>query len=200
MKKAYFFGDSFIYGWLCHPGDSYYENCNESDKRIMPKIVADDLDAELVNKAQYGFSNDAILYSVINEMHKVNEGDIVCIFDTHSTRNIFMGSNRKDIYEQWPEELRFPLDPDEADKIRGPWLEYEDQFKQLFTNLYEGIVKELRRRNVNAYYFSSGNNWYSAQGLKEDKIKNDGHWNFPGHQKAAKWVLGLIKNGYNKLI
>jgi len=194
MSKAYFFGDSFIFGYGCRPGDKFYESSNEPDKRTMPQIVSSYLGAEFVYKTGYGYSNEAITYSIIELMSSFEKGDYVLMFGTHSTKNIFMGDDKEHVYYNWPDQLKFIIDPVKADEVREPWFEFKDKFYSYWQNIYKGIESELKLRGVKAYYYTSGNNWYKDYDMREeDKIKNEGHWNFKGHKKAANWVIGKIK-------
>ena len=58
MKKAWFFGDSFIHGTGCR------EKIDDKNK-IVSQIVSEKLNLEEINLSCMGYSNENIIFSII---------------------------------------------------------------------------------------------------------------------------------------
>ena len=77
INSGWFFGDSFLYGYQCHPGDPYYEVSNNKDKRIASQIICDKLKLKHFNLSQYGFSNGNIIHTIFKNIKKIKEALLV---------------------------------------------------------------------------------------------------------------------------
>jgi len=197
MKNTiWFFGDSYINGWLCKPGDIYYELSNDVDKRIISDIVSDYFNMIPVNLAEYGFSNDGIIYTITENLKNFNKNDIVCIFDTFSARSYFV-AEYDSYYLTWPKNTYIILnDKNHVNDIYNVRNLYTDKLINFYTDIYKNINLYLNSIGIQSYYFPSDDNFYLKNNfnrINEDiKTIDDGHWSFYGHRQAVEWVINII--------
>lgn len=202
-QTGWFFGDSFPFGYQCHPGNPYYEKSKYKDKRIVSQIVCDTLNIKHKNLAQYGYSNENILHSILTNVSNIKENDYVFIIDTHSTRTPIV-YNHQNYYTRWPNGSY--IEVKKSKDYETMYLARQDVTEKLndfYKDIFNGLIKELSLRNVNTLYIPTNNtflNEHEAELIWHDvpEVK-DGHWSFKGHSKIASMILGKIK-GYKGLI
>lgn len=182
-KRAWFFGDSFIYGWGCRP--------TTKKNRILSEIVSEYLDCDERNLARYGYSNGNILNSINLNLPLINDGDYVFIFDSHSVRSNFV--NIKDsYYKDWISGSYFPINDTEIERIYGIRAKFEDELLQYYTKQFQSINSHLNKVGINSHYFSSNNQFWQDKKFTHQSEDVGGHWNYEGHSQAARWVLSEI--------
>lgn len=195
-NTGWFFGDSFIQGYLCHPGDSYYENSNEKDKRIASKIVCDSLKVKHKNLAYYGFSNESILHTIFTNIDKIKKNDYVFIIDSHAVRTPIV-YNHENYYLNWPKGSYMQIDKStHTDNLYAVRMKLEKNLNDFYKTIFVGVVKELKLRNINAFYINTANTFLAEHNIHKifqdiPKFK-DGHWSFKGHRQAASMFLSKI--------
>jgi len=192
MKTAWFFGDSFVYGWGCR------DRTNDKDK-IMSQIVTEHLNCKEKNLAQYGYSNENILFSILTNINKVKKGDYLFIFDTHSARSSFV-REESDFYSNWPKSSYIKIRERYSDNYYAMRAEYEEPLKRYYQTTFNCLVKYLNSNEIDSYYFPSDNNWWALNKIDMQEEEDGGHWSFEGHQKVSKWVTDLIENKNYSLI
>lgn len=197
MNKIWFFGDSFIFGYLCHNGDSYFKKSKwELDKKTAPMIVADKLNMELVNEAQYGFSNDSILKVLINRLKDINKNDIVIIFDTHPVRQKFVDSEL-DYWKKW--NTNSFIQTDNKKELINSWEirhKHANDLQTWFTSIFTSLTTHLKKEGYFTLYFptESFNFWDGFQRIREDEpSEDDGHLSFKGHKELSALILKQIE-------
>ena len=196
INSGWFFGDSFLYGYQCHPGDPYYEVSNNKDKRIASQIICDKLKLKHFNLSQYGFSNGNIIHTIFKNIKKIKEGDLVVILDSHSVRTPLVYSH-KDYYNNWPKGSYFKIHAEEDLKTvyraRGT---VGEELINFYKDIFRGIVYEFKLRNVKAIYLPTNNtflNEYNIHKIREDEPSvDDGHWSFNGHKTVADIILNEL--------
>jgi len=185
MKTAWFFGDSFVYGWGCK------DKTNDKDK-IMSQIVSEHLNCKENNLAQYGYSNENILFSILTNINEIKKGDYVIIFDTHSVRSPFVREDL-DFYSNWPELSYFEIPKNELDiyyAFRGDLtLKLLPYYQSIFNNL----IEHFKSNGINSYYFPSNDKWWGFKKIDSNSQEDGGHWSFKGHTQVATWILNTIE-------
>jgi hypothetical protein len=141
MKTAWFFGDSFIYGAGCR------DKTTEKN-RLMSQIVSEELNCIEKNLGGYGYSNQTIIASIINNLPKMKKNDYVIIFDTFSARSHFVDET-KDFYIDWPENTYFKVKPDKLKAHYSMALKHTENFLHYYQKIYNNLVEHLNRRYVN---------------------------------------------------
>ena len=190
MKTAWFFGDSFVYGWGCK------DKTNDKDK-IMSQIVSEHLTCKENNLAQYGYSNENILFSILTNLNQIKKGDYIIIFDTHSVRSPFVREDL-DYYTKWPELSYFETHEKDSNNHYAMRGEHEEPLLRYYQTIFNNIVQYLKSNEINSYYFPSNNNWWDFKKIDRNKEEDGGHWSFKGHQKVSKWIIDVIEK--NNLI
>ena len=190
MKTAWFFGDSFIYGAGCR------DKTTEKNK-LMSQIVSEELNCIEKNLAGYGYSNQNIIASIINNLPKIKKGDYVIIFDTFSARSHFVDET-KDYYLDWPENTYFKVKPDKLKAHYSMVLKHTENLLYYYQNIYNNLVEHLNSIGIISRYFPSENTrWKIAKMIRkiETNPQDDGgHWSFKGHKTVSEWVLSSISN------
>jgi len=182
IQRAWFFGDSFIYGYGMHP--------TTPDSRTMSEIVSDELECEEKNVAKYGYSNENIINSILLNLENLHKNDYVFIFDSHSVRAPYV--NKKDsYYKDWISGSYFELDDDEIEQFYGLRVAFEKKLWEYYSRQFESIRSHLHDIGINSYYFPSNNNFWKWNKFKTS-MKYQDHWNPEGHKQAARWVLDTI--------
>ena len=184
MKTAWFFGDSFVYGWGCK------DKTNDKDK-IMSQIISEQLNCKEKNLAQYGYSNENILFSIITSINQIKKGDYVIIFDTHSVRSPFVRED-VDFYSNWPELSYFQIPKNELDiyySVRG---DLTSKLLSYYQTIYNNLKNHFNSIGIKCYYFPSENNFYRKHKFHLNPTSEGGHWSFKGHQQVASVILNSI--------
>jgi len=196
-STGWFFGDSFIQGYLCHPGDPYYENSKEKDKRIASKIVCDSLKVNHKNLAYYGFNNESILHTIFTNIDKIKEDDYVFIMDSHAVRTPIVYNN-ENYYNNWPKGSYMQIDKStHTDNLYAVRMKLQKNLNEFYKTIFEGVIKEFKLRKINAFYINTANTFLAEHNIHKilhdiPKFK-DNHWSFKGHQQAASMFLSKIK-------
>lgn len=217
-QTGWFFGDSFLYGYQCHPGNPYYEKSKYKDKRIVSQIVCDALNIKHKNLAQYGYSNENILHSVLTNVSNIKENDYVFIIDTHSTRTPIVYDHKnvpicmtENYYTGWPDGSYIEVKRSEAfEQMDYARQSVTEKLNDFYKDIFNGLIEELSLRNVNTVYIPTNrhygivygeSNELEAEQIWDDESADisDGHWSFKGHRKMASMILGKIE-GYKGLI
>ena len=190
MKTAWFFGDSFIYGAGCR------DKTTEKNK-LMSQIVSEELNCIEKNLAGYGYSNQNIIASIINNLPKIKKGDYVIIFDTFSARSHFVDET-KDYYLDWPENTYFKVKPDKFKAHYSMVLKHTENFLHYYQTIYGNLVEHLNSIGIISRYFPSENTrWKIQKMIRKIEINphdDGGHWSFKGHKTVSEWVLSSISN------
>lgn len=196
-NTGWFFGDSFTFGYQCHPGNPYYEKSKYKDKRIVSQIVCDALNLKHKNLAQYGHSNEGILHSILTNVSNIKENDYVFIIDTHSTRAPIVYKHM-DYYIRWPKGSY--IEVKKSWDYEAMWSARENVAEKLndfYKDIFNGLIKELSLRNVNGLYIPTNNTFLyerKPELVWQDVPEvQDGHWSFKGHSKIASIILNKIK-------
>ena len=184
MKTAWFFGDSFVYGWGCR------DKTNDTDK-IMSQIVSEELGCKEINLANFGYSSDNIINSLISNINKIKKDDYVIIFDTYSARGQ-MVEGGLDYYTSWPEGCYFELPNEVSAKYFAIRNSIAPQLYKYYKSMYENLVTHLNSIGVHSFYFPCNNNWWEDKNFDLNLEKDGGHWSFKGHRQVASWVLSTI--------
>ena len=185
MKTAWFFGDSFVYGWGCR------DKTNHEDK-IMSQIISQELKCKEKNLSNYGYSNENIIFSLIRNINQIKKGDYVIIFDTHSARGPFV-IDELDYYSQWPSNSYFKIPRSESDVYYSFRNDLSSELLTYYQTIYNNLVNNLNSNGIKCYYFPSENKWWIDKKIDSNSEEDGGHWSFKGHKQVAKWVLGTIK-------
>jgi len=190
MKTAWFFGDSFIYGAGCR------DKTTEKNK-LMSQIVSEELNCIEKNLAGYGYSNQNIIASIINNLPKIKKGDYVIIFDTFSARSHFVDET-KDYYLDWPENTYFKIKPHKLKAHYSMVLKHTENLLHYYQNIYNNLVEHLNSIGIISRYFPSENTrWKIEKMIRKIEINpqdDGGHWSFKGHKTVSEWVLSSISN------
>jgi hypothetical protein len=196
MKTAWFFGDSFIYGAGCR------DKTTEKN-RLMSQIVSEELNCIEKNLGGYGYSNQTIITSIINNLPKMKKNDYVIIFDTFSARSHFVDET-KDFYIDWSENTYFKVKPDKLKAHYSMALKHTENFLHYYQKIYNNLVEHLNSIGIISKYFPSQNTqWQNEKKIRKIEYAPDdtgGHWSFKGHKTVSEWVLNSINNKDNRTI
>jgi hypothetical protein len=196
MKTAWFFGDSFIYGAGCR------DKTTEKN-RLMSQIVSEELNCIEKNLGGYGYSNQTIIASIINNLPKMKKNDYVIIFDTFSARSHFVDET-KDFYIDWSENTYFKVKPDKLKAHYSMALKHTENFLHYYQKIYNNLVEHLNSIGIISKYFPSQNTqWQNEKKIRKIEYAPDdtgGHWSFKGHKTVSEWVLNSINNKDNRTI
>jgi hypothetical protein len=184
MKTTWFFGDSFVYGWGCK------DKTNDKNK-IMSQIVSECLNSEENNLAQYGYSNENIIFSIIRNINNIKKDDYVIIFDTHSARGPFV-IDELDYYSEWPDNSYFEIPRSESDVYYSFRYDLSSELLTYYQSIYNNLVHHFNSIGIHCYYFPSENNWWRDKRIDSNSEENGGHWSFKGHTQVAEWVINTI--------
>lgn len=190
MKTAWFFGDSFVCGWGCK------DKTNDKDK-IMSQIVSEHLNCKENNCAQYGYSNENILFSILTNLNQIKKGDYIIIFDTHSARSPFVREDL-DYYSNWPESSYFQIPKNKSDMYYSFRGELTSKLLPYYQSMFNNLVEHLKSNEINSYYFPSNDKWWRFRNIDSNSQEDGGHWSFKGHQQVSKWIIDVIEK--NNLI
>jgi len=185
MKTAWFFGDSFVYGWGCK------DKTNDKDK-IMSQIVSEHLNCKENNLAQYGYSNENILFSILTNINRIKKGDYVIIFDTHSVRSPFVREDL-DFYSNWPELSYFEIPKNKSDMYYSFRGELTSKLLPYYQSMFNNLVDFLKFNEINSYYFPSNDKWWIHKKINHNSQEDGAHWSFKGHAQVAKWIIDIIE-------
>jgi len=185
MKTAWFFGDSFVYGWGCK------DKTNNKDK-IMSQIVSEHLNCKENNLAKYGYSNENILFSILTNINKIKKGDYVIIFDTHSVRSPFVREDL-DYYSNWPELSYFQIPKNQSDMYYSFRVDLVSKLLPYYQSMFFNLQDFLKSNEINSYYFPSNDKWWGYKEINYSSYEDGGHWSFKGHSQVAKWIIGDIE-------
>lgn len=203
MKNScWFFGDSFTYGQRCHPGDIYYEDTYQDGDRRWTTIVSDTLEFNEKVIARPGDSNNGILHTLINNLTNIKSNDWVIVGDTRPYR--------LDTFNEYGERKNVINDPLEGkgytrgektyilDYIYHEILPNENNYIKFYEEMFNGILNELKLRNVNTIFWSHSL-WYPLSISKFSRITtdlnsevDDAHWSWKGHEQFSKHILSII--------
>ena len=85
MNNLFVFGCSFTHGLETKMTSSHHL-IDGGDNLIWPEILSKELNLNLINKGEGGFSNDKIFDSIIDSFDSIGENDVVIIEKTYYNR------------------------------------------------------------------------------------------------------------------
>lgn len=185
MKTTWFFGDSFVYGWGCR------DKTDDKDK-IMSQIVSEYFNCKENNLAQYGYSNENILFTIFTNINQIKKGDYVIIFDTYSARGPFV-NEELDYYSQWPDNCYFEIPKRESDVYYSFRNGLSSELLIYYQTIFNNLKYHLNSIGIKCYYFPSKNNWWMDKKIDTNPQEEGGHWSFKGHKQVADWVISVIE-------
>lgn len=184
-RRAWFFGDSFIYGWGCR------DKTNDHNK-LMSQIISEYLGCEEINLAKYGYSNENIIFSIIKSLDKIKKDDYVIIFDTFSGRGIFV-LDEWDYYSSWPDDSYFEISKSEHQVYNLFRNNLSSKLLIYYQTIYKKLQNHFNSIGINCYYFPSQDNWWEDKKISNNLEEIGGHWSFRGHRQVADWVISVIE-------
>lgn len=197
-NKIHFFGDSIVYGWGCQPHQEYYQQSTHPRKKIFSDIVGEELGYESQNHSHFGAYNELILKTLYSKLSDISKDDIICIFDTQSTRTIFQ--SKESNVTGWPENS-YIQESDERKLYRHYDLriDYNNELGHWYYDWFTSTTTSLQKMGYNVFYFPL----FGFHFLKKIKCElisteipsiDDGHLSFNGHETMAEYVIDTIKN------
>jgi len=207
----HFFGDSFTYGQGCTSDHEYYQRTYDGTQKTWVELMSKYIDDEYTNNGISGVGNQRIFDSIVEQLHIINEKDVVVISRASDTR--FMAPNSAGNHDQVIINLLLDLDykykdwNDEAHqavreyfkKVIVPYLpaitgRFDDIFFY-FKRYFESRGIKVIEWNVDDHILTEdGRAKYSIISDEHPDI-NDSHWSWKGHEEFFKF----IKNKYDEL-
>lgn len=209
MKTAWFFGDCFTYGHGCHPGDEYYESYKP--QKLFSTILSEKWECKEMNLGKIGAPNQVIIFSILENFHKIKEKDYVVILMTGQHMNNLVPS-KKDWYKPFPKNSYTTTDNDELIyELREDAKKNIKQWDNYYKSLYSFIIRDLKNKNVNVI-FDSRLDWiwdwkWKPRHRVFETIKqvtnnqiDDGHLSWKGHKQMAHRIAYEYENHLSTLI
>jgi len=187
MKKAWFFGDSFIHGTGCR------DKIDDKNK-IVSQIVSEKLNLEEINLSCMGYSNENIIFSIITNLENIEKGDYVFMFDTYSVRSPFVRDTLS-FYKGWPSGSYFPMPNEEWDSFHSARTDLTNNLLNYYQTIFNHFNSHLNKLGVNSFYYPSENNFWHKHKFELQPQSEGGHWSFKGHQQVASFILNPILKG-----
>lgn len=204
-NKLFIFGDSYSTGWV-HQFDKVENNwC---------KIIADELDLELINTAEAGNSNLQVGMRIIEHITNINENDIVifqsCFWETVRVIEAGVMYFDNNDWQTGNEGVKFRVK--KSDEVLAKKEKIIQSNAELYMKFYE--LLKTRTKNVYCWYLTKGNlseyNIDNGMFIKNidggdnfyDWLDNhneywtttgDKHLNEEGHRVWANHILKTIK-------
>lgn len=155
-KNIWFFGDSTTYGHGLRYGFDYYDNNPKLRKPHWTKIMSDYFDANPVNYASCGASNEDIKFRLITQLHHISSGDVVIIQPTYPTRiNVFTNDGEyKPIHMAFGEDhmLEGRLEKEQLSSLKDYTehflVDNTERFELRDMIYFESLKRELELRGV----------------------------------------------------
>ena len=206
-RKIYIFGDSFSapFDLKTNKDKWFIEYCNFIGRE--PKMFADflsyELELEVINCAKGGNDNYTILDSIINNLDKIIDGDL--IFIGWSNINRFRMVNSKNVFEpivnsgSISKYMKVPKDVIDEISVNRETTPYKDEL-----NGYISLCNHLFRNNILIQWSIFYNTHYHGVNVipvphkcttvsQETKfLVKDAHFSETGQRELAHYFLGKI--------
>ena len=227
MSRLWTFGDSFTFGDGCNPYDDYYKQYPEKVSLKWNQLVANHYNYELKDFSKNGAPNSWILRQLVNNIDKIDEGDLVSINFTGPFRFEIPNPNKLDdlqsvlsqgISEENPIFSEFDkksneniavynyiryihmMDIKKQNKVVSKGYEVEDR---LILSQFSSICRLFKKNNIRFVKWT----WDSPGFLERfetisqctnDKIDNF-HPSWKGHKDISKWIIRSFENNINTI-
>tara|TARA_R100000005_G_C4901947_1_gene143693 strand:+ start:113 stop:694 length:582 start_codon:yes stop_codon:yes gene_type:complete len=189
--KLWTFGDSFTWGYMCKPGQEYYESTQP--KKIWPELLSDNLGAELKNYSLYGYSNYSIVKTIAEHLHEIDKEDIVVVGTSSPFRLLRynkIDGQIDDSVDHW-KNINTPDYWDNkvlVDYLTEEVMPYEEEWNDYFVSLINNMLHPY-----DSYIW----NWKLREQFETIKQETndeiwDDHWSWTGHQQMYEWLIGVI--------
>ena len=227
MSKLWTFGDSFTFGDGCNPYDDYYKQYPEKVSFKWNQLVANHYNYELKDFSKNGAPNSWILRQLVNNIDKIDEGDLVSINFTGPFRFEIPNPNQTDdlqpvlsqiINEENPLFEEFAPNSNENTAIYNyiKYIYLMDIYKndKKVTEGYQLIDRFIQRQFDSICRLFKKNNirfvkwtWDTPGFIQRfenisqctnDKIDNF-HPSWKGHKDISKWIIRSFENNINRI-
>lgn len=210
-KNIWFFGDSTTYGHGLRYGFDYYDNNPKKRSPHWTKLISKYFDANPINFASCGASNEDIKFRLITQMHHIKTGDVVILQPTYPTRiNIFTNDGEyKPIHMAFGEDsmLEGRIDSEQMDALkdftRSFLVDNTYRFEKRDTIYFESLKRELELRGVIVITWShevmnedirKKMEWYTIE-EETDGEYPDYHIGFTAQEKFANFIIEQYESG-----
>lgn len=210
-NNIWFFGDSTTYGHGLRYGFDYYDNFPKNRKPLWTKILSNYFDANPVNFASCGASNEDIKFRLITQLHLIKENDVVVIQPTYPTRiNIFtIDGEYKPIHMAFGEDhlLEGRVTKQQLKALKEFTKEFlvdnTDKFELRDMIYFESLKKELELRGVKVITWNHevmNENIRKYMGWETIKEETNGevddyHIGFNAQEKFANFIIQQYESG-----
>lgn len=155
-NNIWFFGDSTTYGHGLRYGFEYYDLYPQNRKPLWTKLLSTYFNANPINFASCGASNEDIKFRLITQLHKIQENDVVVIQPTYPTRiNVFTNDGEyKPIHMAFGEDslLEGRVSKEQIKALKSFTehflVDNTDRFELRDMIYFESLKKELESRGV----------------------------------------------------
>lgn len=196
MKRAYFFGDSFVYGNECRPGDSYYQL--KTPEKLFTTILSNKWNCQECNYGFNGASNEIIIHQATKYLQYINEGDYYIIIPTSACRYNWV-DEKTTYWHNFPPNTVIPIDNKSLMEIYDKRIKKEWYLQKFYHSIYISIISVAKRLGAKIFYDDSLCWFYEDNGrvakskfetIEQDtngKIK-DAHFSWNGHKQFADYI------------
>lgn len=223
-KTAWFFGDSFTYGHGLRDDDEYMKLHPNRKNKLWSEMLCDTFNWNCNNLGKQGGSSQYILMTIIENLHKFKENDIVFISDTLPVRTdtITILKNKPPMIAPFTNEmLKVSNNEDDiantvailynnvlnykrqhlVDYLHSFIIDYEDIWELYWIDKFRNIQKHLANLNIECYLWSH-KIWagkqdeynYSTISDETNRIVDDGHWGWEGQRQMYEYMLSRVNN------
>lgn len=216
MNTAWFFGDSFTYGFGCKPGEHFYEQYPELRAKTWTQIIANEFKFNEVNFGIPGNCNSIILKQILENISKFDKNDLVILTDTSPIRLPLPEFKTRKLSSFNPELLVWPVihnqdyyrefinkffisDKEQrvlVDFLYTFYMEYYEEWGDYYSNQLNSIAIHLNKLGISTYVWSwelwhLSNKFRTIEKATNGKIV-DKHWDWEGHKNFATYLLKRI--------
>ena len=223
-KKIWFFGDSFTNGDGCIPNNdaSYYEDYPELRDRIWTNLVTEKLSGDEMNFGESGGSNDWILNTIIDNLHLIEDTDVVFLSDTQPSRHLIprvhdniihcFAPNQESVWDWHIKNRSDTIKPKNWKSMKRTLVDYTYYYRHNYFDLWESYYDD-RFSNLQKYFDKRGIKnyrwsyklWYEKQinfELINDHIPtiHNYHFSWKGHKQFADHIYTNFRKKYERLL
>ena len=203
-NKLWTFGDSFTFGDGCKSdlNFKYESHYPKGDDYLWPNLVSNNLGLELINKGYSGFSNSAILRTLIQSLHQIKKNDIVVISKTDSFR--FEIPSEYDMIQILVSNV-IDANPSETylrEYIKNVHLPYHQtldseldiSFKSIQTLLNSIGVKNFIWSYSAESEYNLSDEFYLYENINDatNGVIQDHHFSWKGHELFSKRIIEIL--------
>lgn len=199
MKNLFTFGDSNTAGDPCFPGRKYYDNYTKTEEDIIwPKIIARDLNLNLVNYGLGGSSNDTIFDTVLKKWDEIQRGDTVIISKSFYHRFDITDPTGKYFVQVNPMMLLYPMispfSKEDVEHITHTMMLMDTQVNRNRQDMRFDFLKQMlieqKKVKTCILWGIQDNNLPVTENIIEatNGDIDDYHWSYAGHRVIGEWM------------